>query len=104
MAFVVYSSKRRKKIFWKAFAIATKTTVIVQIEFIYRQFELEIKLLNQIVQVAEDTKPLVSLLLCQGANQFFIIKVKIIIMKEKDKSETVLEKLISADDVRKKEN
>jgi len=68
--FVVYSSKRRKKIFWKALAIVTKTTVIVQIEFIYRRFELEIKLLNQIVQVAEDTKPLVSHLLCQGAIQF----------------------------------
>jgi len=32
--------------------------------------------LNQILHVAEDTKPLVSLLLCQGAIQFFIIKAE----------------------------
>jgi hypothetical protein len=54
---------------------------------------------NQILYVANDTKPLVSLLLCQRANRFSSQKQKIIIMKEKEKSKTVQEKDISKDDL-----
>ena len=61
--------KASKKILWKALDIVKKTRVIVQIDFIYRRVELERKLLNKIVHVANDTKPLGSLLLYQGAIQ-----------------------------------
>jgi len=44
----------------KALAIVTKTTLIVQKDFIYRRVEIEINLLNQILHVADDMKPLVS--------------------------------------------
>jgi hypothetical protein len=55
--------------------------------------------LNQIEHVANDTKLLVSLLLCQGANRFLSQKQKMLVKKERDKSETVQEKVISEDDV-----
>jgi hypothetical protein len=57
----VYFSKISKKNFKKALSFVTKTTVNVLINFNYCGVELERKLLNKIVEVANDTKPLASL-------------------------------------------
>jgi len=55
----------------KALHTVKKVTVIVQINLIYCRGELERKLLNQIVHVTDDIKPLVSLLVRQGKIKFF---------------------------------
>jgi len=57
--------KEERRFSEKHLLLLQKLTVNVHIDFIYRRVELETKLLNHIVQVAEETKPLVSLLLCQ---------------------------------------
>jgi hypothetical protein len=76
LLFLVFSSRWRMKIVWKALDIVRKITVIAQIDFIYCPVELERKLLHQIVHVTDDMKPLVSLLVCQGTIQFFITQAE----------------------------
>jgi len=89
--FLVFSSRWRMKIVWKALDIFKKIIIIFQIDFIYCRVELERKLWNQIVYFTDDIKPLVSTLLCQGTNQFFITQAENDnYVKEKEKSEAVI--------------
>ena len=104
LLFVIFSRRRGKKTLWKPLHIVKKSIVVVQIDFLSCRVELErknywIKLCMLLI-----IQNLLSPFICQGAIQFLSQKQKMIIIKEKDKQETVVKKMISEDDVWKKNN
>jgi hypothetical protein len=73
----------RKEDFLKGTCIVKKTTVIIQLDFIYCRVDPERKLWNNIVHIANDTKSLNYLSLYEGTIQLLSQKQTMIIIKKR---------------------